>query len=412
MKEFGLHPTKLTNAWLPFVVVATELLAENGRIAMVVPAEIMQVNYAAELRQFLSDRLDQLTIFTFSHLVFQGIQQEVVLLCGERNGGTNKGIRIIEQEDVSSLKNYNHKPFEQHLLIPMDHSKEKWTQYLLTKEQNQLIRRMLTTPGLTKLGQLANVDVGVVTGLNDFFVLRLSQIEKIGADDYVIPLASRSSHFKGVIFSKKDWYYNVVKDLPAFLLNIPDVSLDKLPNLLADYIQEGESLDYHKGFKCRIRKPWFKVPSIWVPDAFMLRQIHYYPKVIVNSADATSTDTIHRMRVCEGVDVKQLAGSAYNSLTFLFAEIFGRSYGGGVLELEPREAEKLPIPYDAAKQLDLNLIDQQLRNSEAEKALDYCDSVLLIDGLGLESEDVEQLRTAWGLLRNRRINRNRKRRGD
>lgn len=405
MRAAGLHPTKLTNAWLPFIVVCTELLAEKGRIAMVVPAELLQVNYAAELRQFLNDRLDQLTIFTFRNLIFEDVQQEVILICGERNGGFNKGIRIIELDDICDLENYSHPLFEPHLLKPMDHSKEKWTQYFITTKQNQLIRHMLAYPGLHRFGQLAEVDVGIVTGLNDFFVLKLSEIEKIGADDYVIPLVSRSAHLNGVVFSKLDWAKNAANDLHAFLLNIPNVPLNQLPNKLVRYIKDGENKDYNKGYKCRIRNPWFKVPSIWVPDAFMLRQIHNCPRVIINSANATSTDTIHRVRVSEGVDVKQLAGSVYNSLTFAFSEILGRSYGGGVLELEPREAEKLPVPYEAAKLLDIDLVDRLLRSGENKEALDYCDSTLLIDGLGLKNEDVEQLRAIWDLLRNRRINR-------
>ncbi len=49
MKSAGLHPNRLTNAWVPFVVAGTYLLSEHGRLAMVVPAELLQVNYAAEL---------------------------------------------------------------------------------------------------------------------------------------------------------------------------------------------------------------------------------------------------------------------------------------------------------------------------------------------------------------------------
>jgi adenine-specific DNA-methyltransferase len=406
MRTVGLHPTKLTNAWLPFVAMCTDLLAENGRIAMVVPAELLQVNYAAELRQFLHDRLDHLTIITFRYLVFKNILQEVVLICGERNGGFNKGIRIIEIDDIKELKHFVHPPFEPHILNPMDHSKEKWTQYFLAQEQNQLIRKMLAYPGLHKLGQLADVDVGIVTGLNDFFVLNNNQMKDIGAEHFKTSLVSRSGHLKGGIeFTKKDWRDNIKDNLPAYLLTIPATPLKALPRSLSDYIKDGQAKGYHEGYKCRIRDPWYQVPSIWIPDAFMLRQIHDYPKIIVNSANATSTDTIHRVRLHEGTNVKQLAGSFFNSLTFAFAEIFGRSYGGGVLELEPSEAERLPIPYDSAENLDFEKLNHLIREGESKQALEYCDSILLIKGLGLKHEEVFQLQKAGELLRNRRLNR-------
>ena len=49
-------------------------------------------------------------------------------------------------------------------------------------------------------------------------------------------------------------------------------------------------------------------------------------------------------RVCRHIDPRVLAAASINSVTFAFSEVMGRSYGGGVLELEPREAEPLPFP--------------------------------------------------------------------
>ena len=408
MRAAGLHPTRLTNAWLPFVVLGTELLTEHGRIAMVVPAELLQVNYAAELRQFLSDKCVRLTLFTFRQLVFDGIQQEIVLLCGERDGGAQTGIRTIELEDLDDLKMYQHTPFDHTDLKPMDHSREKWTQYFLTQEEIYLLRRVKNIPSLQRIGQLADVEVGIVTGMNDFFVLRKSEVESINANGHAVSLVARSGHLKGAIFNRNDWKENAADDLPAYLLNLPDVPVEQLPDALSDYIQEGERKEWHKGFKCRIRNPWYRVPSVWIPDAFMLRQIHNCPRIIVNNAKATCTDTIHRVRVGSGVNVQQLAASAFNSLTFAFSEVLGRSYGGGVLELEPREAEDLPVPYDAAKKLDLEKIDVFLREGKTEKALEYCDDVLLVKGVGLKRTESKQLNSIWNTLRSRRTGRKRR----
>jgi adenine-specific DNA-methyltransferase len=37
--------------------------------------------------------------------------------------------------------------------------------------------------------------------------------------------------------------------------------------------------------------------------------------------------------------------SFYNSLTLAYSELYGRYYGGGVLELTPNEFKIVPIPY-------------------------------------------------------------------
>ena len=403
MKSAGLHPNRLTNAWVPFVVAGTNLLSEHGRLAMVVPAELLQVNYAAELRQFLSDRFEKLTVFTFRHLVFEGIQQEVVLLCGERDGGKPTGIRTIEITDLDELTRFEHTPFERRDLKPMDNSKEKWTQYFLTKNQITLVRNLRNTPGLQRLGDVAEVDVGVVTGLNDFFVLTKSDVERLSANGYVVPLVARSAHLRGFTFSKADLAQNTTTQLPAFLLSIPaDASLEELPTELVSYIRQAEIKEWNKGYKCRIRKTWYTVPSISSPDAFMLRQIHERPRIIVNETSATCTDTIHRICARKGVNPQQLAACAYNSLTFALAEVMGRSYGGGVLELEPSEAENLLIPYDAARNIDIKKLDKLLRNDKSDEALDYCDEILLVEGLGLDSKKVTEFRAIWSNLCKRR----------
>ena len=91
MKENGFHPTKLTNIWLPFLVLSCLALSENGRLGMVIPAELFQVNYAGETREFLARYFDRLTLITFQKLVFEEIQQEVILLLGEKKSADKEG---------------------------------------------------------------------------------------------------------------------------------------------------------------------------------------------------------------------------------------------------------------------------------------------------------------------------------
>ncbi|MCW5850839.1 MAG: SAM-dependent methyltransferase, partial [Anaerolineae bacterium] len=96
-------------------------------------------------------------------------------------------------------------------------------------------------------------------------------------------------------------------------------------------------------------------------------------------------------------------------LTFAFAEVIGRSYGGGVLELEPNEAETLPLPLTNSEALDLDQLDKLVRAGEIETVLNLTDDVLLIRGLGLTRYETHMLRHMWQKLRNRRIQRKYKR---
>lgn len=53
----GMKANKLINAWVAFVVACVQMLSENGKIAFVLPAEILQVAYAEDLRLYLSNHL-------------------------------------------------------------------------------------------------------------------------------------------------------------------------------------------------------------------------------------------------------------------------------------------------------------------------------------------------------------------
>lgn len=70
MARQGLTPNRLTNIWVPFVVAACSSLRPGGRLAMVLPAELLQVTYASQLRSFLVDRFARIDIVACNELFF------------------------------------------------------------------------------------------------------------------------------------------------------------------------------------------------------------------------------------------------------------------------------------------------------------------------------------------------------
>jgi adenine-specific DNA-methyltransferase len=408
MARAGLKANRLTNAWVPFLLASSLLLNESGRLAMVIPAELLQVKYAASLRQFISDYFKRVTLITFRSLVFDDIQQEVILLLGERGAGKHAGIRTIELDDINDLDDYDHTLAAASEVKPMDHSSEKWTQYFLDTSEIELLRELRGNPNLTPSGQVIDVDVGVVTGLNKYFVLTQEQVEENRLEKYTQRIVGRSGHLGGIVFSEDDWKNNTQSQYASFLLVPPDVPFERLPQRLKDYVLKGEKEGVHKGYKCSIRNHWYIVPSVWVPDAFLLRQVHGYPKLIVNESGATCTDTIHRVRFRNGHKGQNVAAAFVNSLTFAFSEVVGRSYGGGVLELEPNEAEDIPLPLENMKMLDAKEIHTLLLQDKVEAALDITDRHLLVEGIGLSRKEAKAVRNIWKTLRDRRINRKRK----
>ena len=405
MAQAGFHPNRLTNIWIPFLVISALLLNDQGRLAMVIPAELFQVKYAAEARAFFSNFFDCLTIVTFKQLVFSDIQQEVVLILGEKHNKETKGIRVIELENAVELQKYQQLEINTSEVKPLDHSTEKWTQYFLTTPEIALLRSISAHPMLTISRAVMDVDVGVVTGNNQFFVLTENEVTEKGLDKFVRNIVTRSAHLEGVKFTTEDYTSNVAQQYPSLLFYPPNLQQSQLPQVLQNFIGNAEKEEMHQGYKCRQRKHWYVVPSVSSPDAFMLRQVHAFPKLILNEAGVTCTDTIHRVKFINGWHGKNIVGAFLNSLTFAFAEVRGRSYGGGVLTFEPSEAEDLPLPLHGSEKLDIAMLDSLLRTDSIEKVLEITDKVLLVDGLGLSWKETHALRSIWKKLRDRRIQR-------
>lgn len=401
MRHAGLRPSRLTNAWVPFVVASTLLVRDGGRVGLVLPAELLQVGYATQLREFLLRRFRQITLLTFERLVFDGILQEVVLFCGVVGTGPAQ-IRTVALTDASSLTGPD-------LDVDLDvdsapallHEKEKWTKYFLDPAAIRLLRTL--KQAMPRLGSIADVDVGIVTGRNSFFTFTDAQATALELRPHCVPLVSRSAQLSGLVYDSDCLASDVAAGHRTWLLDAPR---DPRNPALVAHIRAGEAAGVDRGYKCSIRKPWWITPALWVPDLLMLRQIHRAPRLTVNAAAATSTDTVHRVRLTAGHHPLALAAAFHNSATFAFAEIIGRSYGGGILELEPREAEQLPIPPPDLAGPELGYeVDVLLKANELEKALDVVDRHVLIDGLGWSPEVVAQCRAAWVALRDRRTRR-------
>lgn len=395
MRTVGLKPNRLTNAWVPFVVASVVACREGGRIGLVIPAELMQVGYAAELRRYLVDNCAEVNVVTFKRLVFPGILQEVILLLAVKGAGPAR-IQLIEVDDANSLSALKIGSTNVRALL---HEKEKWTKYHLDAEQVEAIRAIRADARLQPMEDFASVDVGVVTGRNSFFVMTRDEAQAHRLDNLTIPLVARSAQLSGIIYTDRD---HLEASGRTQLLDARGVNI-RAHHGLRDYVSLGEEQAVHTGYKCRIRKEWWVVPSIWEADAFMLRQIHTHPRVIANDTIATSTDTVHRMRMHQGVSAARLATASFNSITFAMSEIVGRSYGGGILELEPSEAEELRVP-DPALVPDylVKKVDELVRAKRTTDALDAVDQVVLVDGLGFTEDEVSSARAVWVTLRDRR----------
>lgn len=407
LTSHGMKSNKLINAWVAFMVACVQLLSENGKIAFVIPAEILQVAYAEDLRLYLANHLAKITLITFEQLVFPNIEQEVVVFIGEK-GNTEKGIRIME---INDLGEFDALDLASNDFQPVQHVKEKWTKYFISGNEIHLIQQLRSDKRFSKFSKYGIINIGITTGNNNYFSITEKIADRYQLEAATLPLIGRSSHAHGIYFTETDWNLNKSTGKPARLVRFPDTPYEDYPQGYKDYIKTGETNNEHVGYKCSIRDRWYIVPSVWVPDAFFLRRNNLYPKFVLNRCGAVSTDTMHRIKFNDDVEPENILLAYYNSISFAFTEICGRSYGGGVLEILPGEMGNILLPEiphipPAFRDELLKEIDRVVRNGDdIEKALDLVDREVLVKLLGIDADICSQCRGIWKKMQKRRLGR-------
>lgn len=402
-KRHNLHFTKHTNAWVPFVIASLSMLRPGGRLAMVLPSEILHVLHAQSLRSYLGRQCKRLIIIDPEEIWFDGTLQGAVLLLAEKKFDIEEhsdGLGIIQTKGKSFLEDSPSRYFRRTTFINGKTVEGKWTRALLTKKELDIFDGVVNGENVHRFSDIADVDVGLVTGANKFFLVSDETVKNYKLEKWAHPMFGRSEHCPGVIYDKEQHKRNSDAGLPSNFLwfDVNDVS--ELSNKANEYIRLGESDSLHTRYKCRIRKPWFKVPSVYSTQVGMLKRAHDMPRLILNEIGAYTTDTAYRITT-KNIDPKKLVYCFINSLTALSSELEGRYYGGGVLELVPSEIEKLYIPIPTGTRPAMKALDAMIKKASSNEVLAFQDDRVL-KGLGLTVNEIASLQAAWNRLRNRR----------
>jgi adenine-specific DNA methylase len=401
-KVLDLPFTKHTNAWVPFVLASIALLKPGGRLGMILPTEIVHVMHAQSLRSFLGTTCSRLLIIDPEEIWFDGTLQGAVILFAEKKKAPtdhSDGLGIVKVKGREFLREDPSALFDR---TPRMNGKTvvgKWTRALLSHDERQLLDTLLDRPDVHLFDEIAEVNVGIVTGANKFFLVDNETVERYKLQEFAHPMFGRSEHCPGIIYDAQQHLENAEKGNPTNFIWFKE-TLPKPSRSVHEYIEWGEEQDLHTRYKCRIRKPWYSVPSVYSTEIGMLKRSHDTPRLIHNRLDAFTTDTAYRIS-SKTVRPETLIYCFLNSLTALSAELEGRHYGGGVLELVPSEIEKLLLPIPGKIRPDLSKLDAMVRKSSAADVLERQNEAVL-GALGLSKARQEDLLSAWLRLKNRR----------
>jgi adenine-specific DNA-methyltransferase len=402
--EQGVRLSGLASSWAATLVHASAFLRPGGRLAMVLPAELLTVGYAEPVRRWLKSRFTVVNLVMFEKLQFHGADEKVVLLVAHGTGPCDSFClyHVDGADDLADV----------HPLDPVGTTpaaEGKWSDLALSLDVRQLFRS--AAERMTRLGEYGAPTLGTVTGANDYFAISEVTRLKYGIAEKHLKRISPpgTKHLKGLAFSRAQWEELKLAGQRVWLL-YPDKRARSKG--LSAYLDVGRERNVPDAYKCTVRDPWWRPPVVPVPDLFFTYMSHRYPRLITNAAGATFVNSMLGLRVRDEAPPEAplaLPLLALNSLTMLGAEIMGRAYGGGILKMEPSEAASLPVPGpDALEKAWKGLsvrspnLDAALKRGEWWTVVAEVDSVLLKRVIGLTNDEIVAIRDAATLLRVRR----------
>lgn len=357
-RRVHLPVTAVLNLWPAFVVESEQRLGDEGVMAFVLPADLLQVKYAECIREYLEKRFARIEVFALGVDAFDGIEQQTVLLFAIRKH-QEKGTFFYRIEDYE--KGQARRISSNGLMI----SQSKWTHFNLTTEEIKLVNGIAAE--CSRFGEMIHSRPGIVTGANGFFILREGDLRKRGACAYARPILRGARWVeRGALISKEHFRACSDTGQPCYLLDLRKMRKNAR---LEQYIREGEAQGLHMGYKCSHRTPWYVVPNIGKQAlAAFFKRSHVTPKLLRNAAGVHVTDAAYLLDAKPNFDLDSIIWSFYNPLTLIYAELTGRSYGGGVLELTPNELRDLPVPYCKVKAATFNAFNSVLVFNERSAA--------------------------------------------
>ena len=402
-KAAGITDEKPKNLWTSFFAGAKASLKDKGAIAYVLPTDLLQVKYTQEIRELLYHEFERVEIFSLNWIYFDDIEQDVVILiCSNGHGSSRpKFCHIDSLEDLEHPKHYEDYDNSQRSTL------NKWTNYLLSAEEFKLLDSLHKRIKPQAIRSYCDSGAGIVTAANDFFIINRQKVEQYRLQEIAKPTIKKSSSmFPAVILTQEDLERKAEEGAEIFFIDFPDKPTADLPDHYIAYLKTGEEQDIHQRYKMLKRKNWYAVPSVWNSEAFFTKRSNIFPRIIKNDADAFVTDAFYRIQMKEGMDLRSFTLTFHNVFTFIYAELSGRYYGGGVLELTPNEFKGLPVP-NVLEKVDpqsLALLDEMLRNNRPlAEILDLTDEIILQKTCGLSQRDTIMLRKIYLKLLRRRL---------
>lgn len=341
--EYGLSVSGLSGLYCYFLILSTRWLRKDGLSCWLIPSEFLDVNYGRAIKEFLCTKVELISIHKFNpdDLQFTDALVSSAIVTFRNSCPEGNAIRFTTGADILNPNTITERALSD--LVP----ECKWSALFEQKNDSKDFTGKC-------LGEYFRVSRGVSTGNNSFFIIPKAVAEQKNLPEkFLTPILPppRNLHIERI---KED--YPGLNDYMLLSCPLPLATIKTRYPGLYDYIADGEEKSLHESYNCSRRTPWYLCEKREPAPIYMTymgrgENSSRMFRFILNESESIVSNSYlmlyprdkykHCFKDRNRVESvwRILNGIPKDRLTRC-----GRSYGGGLFKIEPKELEALVIP--------------------------------------------------------------------
>lgn len=363
-QETGLQIDGRAGYHVYFLIRALSLLAPNGRLAFIMPADICEGVFAPALWRWITAQfcLDSVVTFDSAATPFPGVDTNALVFFVRRAAPRShfRWAKCLEADSPA---------FFDWVLNDLESAQQPCKIEVVSRAIAEGLSTGFSRPpqqkreGEAVLGDFARVMRGVATGANDFFCFSDQRKRESGIDEqFFVPIVARTRDIAGEIFDICDLQTLDVAGRPRWMLQLPAQNALNLPQNVQNYLKIGIEQGLPMRPLIAARKWWFCSERRAPPPflfAYLGRRSARFIRNFAGVAPLTGFLCVYpRSDELEFIEKLWLVLRDERTIFNLF--LVGKSYGGDAIKVEPRALERLAFSCEVLNEAGLNAIERPL----------------------------------------------------
>ncbi|HGY5238496.1 TPA: N-6 DNA methylase [Aeromonas salmonicida subsp. pectinolytica] len=399
--------------WAFFILHSLSFLREGGKKAWILPSSLMHADYAKKVIEVHKKHFNSIRIIKLAERFFrsEGAEEVSVILLADGFHKDPSNVCELFIYSVDTLDELHRAIYERKSSqkIEIDNYKVSILSERIKKTYTEISNAQYSKP----LSHYFDIKIGMVTGANKYFVIDKKTIDENSLPNASLkPIIGRFSSLIGLKHTKHRQKKIQVDGHRSYLLNPTEEQMSICNSPVKKYLSNISQEEIVKNRTFAKRKNWFEpdygIDSL-ISDGFMSYMTHVGPRIVINQARVNCTNSIHKIIFHDkSASFKfklAVSVSLLSSYSQLSSEIEGRSYGSGVLKIEPTSGKRIKIilTEECIESLCtlVPLIEAKLNDADYDGVYSLVDNALVINGL-LTVEQCNILADGVRELRNER----------